>query len=86
MSGLERLLILSPRAVDDFTDILQYSLETWGEAQADAYRDVLDKALLTVQDNPHIGHIHLLYGKNDPADHRVRTQMAEPLGVAPNAG
>jgi len=25
-------LILSPRAENDFTDILQYTLETWGEA------------------------------------------------------
>ena len=33
-----------------------YSLETWGEAQAEAYCDILDKALLAIQDNPQIGH------------------------------
>lgn len=31
-------------------------LETWGEAQAEAYRDILDKALLAIQDNPQIGY------------------------------
>ena len=56
MSSLDRLLILSPRAEDDFADIFQYSLETWGEAQAYVYRDILDKALLIIQDNPQIGH------------------------------
>jgi toxin ParE1/3/4 len=56
MSSLERLLILSPKAEDDFADIFQYSLETWGEAQAEAYRDIIDKALLAIQDNPQIGH------------------------------
>jgi len=56
MSSLDRLLILSPKAEDDFADIFQYSLETWGEAQAEAYRDILDKALLAIQDNPQIGH------------------------------
>ncbi|AUB82243.1 type II toxin-antitoxin system RelE/ParE family toxin [Candidatus Thiodictyon syntrophicum] len=55
MSRLERLLILSPKAADDFADIVQYSLETWGEAQAEAYRDILDKAPLAIQDNPQIG-------------------------------
>jgi len=56
MSSLERLLILSTKAVEDFADIFQYSLETWGEAQAEAYRDILDKALLAIRDNPQIGH------------------------------
>ena len=56
MSGLDLLLILSPRAEDDFADIFQYSLETWGEVRAYAYRDILDQALLTIQDNPLIGH------------------------------
>jgi toxin ParE1/3/4 len=55
MSSLERLLILSPKAEEDFADIFQYSLETWDEIQAYAYRDILDKALLTIQENPQIG-------------------------------
>jgi toxin ParE1/3/4 len=49
-------LLLSPRAEDDFTDILQYTLETWGEAQVFEYRAVLDKALLTIRQNPGVGH------------------------------
>lgn len=48
-------LILSPQAEDDLADILQYTLETWGEAQVYVYREVLDNALLTIQQHPHIG-------------------------------
>jgi toxin ParE1/3/4 len=33
MSRPDALLILSPQAEDDFADIIQYTLETWGEAQ-----------------------------------------------------
>jgi toxin ParE1/3/4 len=57
MSHPDIPLILSPQAEDDFTDILQYTLETWGEAQALAYRAVLDKALLAIRHNPRIGHV-----------------------------
>jgi toxin ParE1/3/4 len=49
-------LILSPRAEDDFADILQYTIETWDEAQAFEYRDILDQALLTIREHPQIGH------------------------------
>ncbi len=49
-------LILSPQAEDDFADILQYTFETWGEDQVYLYREVIDKALLTIQQNPQIGH------------------------------
>jgi toxin ParE1/3/4 len=55
MSPHERRLILSPRAQDDLSDILQYTLATWGEAQVLAYRAVLDEALRTIQRNPAIG-------------------------------
>jgi len=48
-------LILSPQAEEDFTDILQYTLDTWGEAQTYAYRAILDKALLAIQQYPQIG-------------------------------
>ncbi|TAK64642.1 type II toxin-antitoxin system RelE/ParE family toxin [Methylobacter sp.] len=56
MSGGELSLILSPQAEDDFADILQYTLESWGENQVYIYRTVLDKALRTIQQNPEIGH------------------------------
>ena len=49
-------LILSPQAQNDFADILQYTLETWGKAQALFYRSILGKALVTLQENPWIGH------------------------------
>jgi toxin ParE1/3/4 len=49
-------LILSPQAEEDFADILQYTLETWGETQMLAYRGVLDNALKTVLQYPDIGY------------------------------
>lgn len=55
MSPPDTRLILSPRAETDFTDILQYTLETWGEAQMLAYRAVIHQALLSIRDNPEIG-------------------------------
>jgi toxin ParE1/3/4 len=56
MSPPDVPVILAPQAEDDFADILQYTLETWGEAQAYAYRAVLDQALRTIQHYPQIGH------------------------------
>ena len=56
MSLSDMQVILSPHAEEDFAEILQYTLETWGEAQFYAYRAVLDKALLTIQQHPQIGH------------------------------
>lgn len=48
-------LILSPSAEQDLTDILQYTLETWGEDQLLAYRAIIDKAFLTLIENPRVG-------------------------------
>ncbi|HEY8034863.1 MAG TPA: type II toxin-antitoxin system RelE/ParE family toxin [Methylobacter sp.] len=56
MSSSDVQLILSPQAEEDFADILQYALETWGEAQTYTYRTILDRALLTIQQYPQIGH------------------------------
>lgn len=56
MSRPDRPLILSPRAEEDFADILQYTVETWGETHAFEYRDLLDKALATIREHPQIGH------------------------------
>jgi toxin ParE1/3/4 len=55
MSNPEREFILSPLAEADLTDILQYTLETWGEAQLSAYAGVLDEALRLLRGNPQIG-------------------------------
>jgi toxin ParE1/3/4 len=57
MSTPDAPLILSPQAEEDFADILQYTFQTWGEAQTYAYRAILDNALLVIQQYPQIGHI-----------------------------
>ena len=55
MSVPERQLVLSPAALDDLTDILQYTLATWGEEQMLTYRQILDSRLAMILENPHIG-------------------------------
>ena len=40
-----RLLVVSERAEADLREIWRYSLEVWGEAQADRYLDELDAGL-----------------------------------------
>lgn len=56
MSRPELPVILSPQAEMDLTEVLQYTLETWGDVQMRAYAAVLDKALLNLRTNPQIGH------------------------------
>jgi toxin ParE1/3/4 len=48
-------LELSPRARQDFIDILRYTGETWGPKQLLIYRDKLDAALQTISSNPQTG-------------------------------
>lgn len=57
MSSHDFDLILSPKAEEDFADILQYTLETWGENQMLIYRHALNKALQVIQQNPEIGQL-----------------------------
>lgn len=64
MSLDEPSIILSPKAEDDFADILQYTFQTWGEKQMHDYRVVIDKAILTIQQNPEIGHRRPEISKN----------------------
>jgi toxin ParE1/3/4 len=49
-------LKLSPKARQDFIDILRYTGETWGPAQLLAYRDKIDGALQSISRNPQLGH------------------------------
>lgn len=49
-------LQLSPKAEQDFVDILRYTGETWGETQLLAYRDKLHEALQALSGNPQLGH------------------------------
>jgi toxin ParE1/3/4 len=46
---------LSPRARQDFIDILRYTGETWGRPQLIIYRDKINDALLAIGRNPAIG-------------------------------
>ena len=55
MSSPDRQLVLSPQAEADLTDILQYTLETWGESQMLAYGKLLDDGLQMVLANPLAG-------------------------------
>jgi toxin ParE1/3/4 len=47
---------LSPKARQDFIDILRYTGETWGEKQLQIYRDKIDDALHAMSQNPQRGH------------------------------
>jgi plasmid stabilization system protein ParE len=47
---------LSPKAGQDFVDILRYTGENWGQNQLLNYRDKIDQALQAIGTNPSIGH------------------------------
>ena len=49
-------LTLSPRARQDFIDILRYTGERWGEGQLLIYRDKINDALRSIGHNPQLGH------------------------------
>ncbi len=49
-------ITLSPKAQQDFIDILRYTGETWGEKQLLAYRDKINEALQAISGNPQLGH------------------------------
>lgn len=50
-----RRIVLSPRARQDFIDILRYTGERWGQGQLHTYRDRLNEALQTLAVNPQMG-------------------------------
>lgn len=58
MSSPERPLhvILSPKARQDFIDILRYTGEAWGNGQLHIYRDKLNDALQAIGQKPESGH------------------------------
>ncbi len=47
---------LSPKARQDFIDILRYTGQTWGPQQLALYRDKIDGALQAIGRNPQAGH------------------------------
>lgn len=58
-------LKLSPKAREDFIDILRYTGEKWDQKQLLIYRDKINEALLAISHNPQLGH-----GRDDlPSTH-----------------
>ena len=58
---------LSPKARQDFIDILRYTGETWGQNQLLTYRDKINDALQAIGGNPQLGH-----GRDDlPPTHQA---------------
>ena len=47
--------VISPRAQKDIDDIWDYTVERWGEQQADAYVRLLEAAIAAVAADPTIG-------------------------------
>ena len=58
MSSPNHSLVLSTQAQADYEDILAQTLRTWGVRQHATYAALLDQALRSLQDNPHLGHRH----------------------------
>ena len=48
-------LFLTPEAKSDITDILNYTIETWGVRQAKVYADRLYKGFKLLLENPLLG-------------------------------
>ncbi len=55
MSAPNKPADLAPEARIDYTEILLYTLGTWGERQMDDYSDRLEQAFVTIGSNPDIG-------------------------------
>jgi toxin ParE1/3/4 len=56
MSSPNYRLLIAPQAQQDIISILRYTGETWGKEQLLIYRNRLDEALKTIEQNPGIGH------------------------------
>lgn len=57
MSSRSLPIHLSPRARQDFIDILRFTGETFGPNQLQAYRDKIDDALKAIGRNPEFGRL-----------------------------
>lgn len=62
-----RKIVLSPRAKQDFIDILRFTGETWGKEQLLNYRDKINEALQLIGRNPALGS----NAEELPATHRL---------------
>ena len=45
----------SNKAVEDLSDIWNYTFEVWSETQADLYYEILINSCLKVAENPNLG-------------------------------
>lgn len=61
MSRPDSRLELSGAAQADFSDILSWTLQTWGERQTGTYRDVIDAALKAIAADPGGGRRHAVF-------------------------
>jgi toxin ParE1/3/4 len=50
-------IIRSPRAKQDIAEVLRYTKERWGDAQAREYRDLVKEALTAIALNPQCGKV-----------------------------
>ncbi len=48
-------LILRQEAIDDLTDIWEYTFENWSENQADKYYETIKLACMEISKNPKLG-------------------------------
>ncbi len=48
-------LSLSNEAIEDFRDILSYTMQMWGEQQVEEYSTILHKALIAIEQDPLMG-------------------------------
>lgn len=57
-------LVLRQEAIDDLTDIWEYTIETWSENQADKYYETLKLACIEISNNPALGkeYVEILKG------------------------
>lgn len=46
---------LRPKAIADLEEIWDYTVETWGEEQAERYLRLIDQSFRKVADNPGLG-------------------------------
>ena len=50
-------LSLSSLAQNDLTAIIEYTIQQWGDNQADKYLEQIKNGLSKIQDNPNIGRV-----------------------------
>ena len=57
-------LILKQEAINDLTNIWEYTVETWSENQANRYYEAIKQACLDISQNPGQGRKYLEISKN----------------------